>query len=111
MSASTTINFTFDATGAAWISELARLLRLFTEVSDKPVHLVELVGSFTGSGIRSDLNLVTTRGAGEQRITLEPGERLQNLMTALRTWDGKGNFVAETGHDSHSIGGNPRSVA
>lgn len=106
-----TIKLNFDPASSAWLNELSRLLRLFSESLDQPVDLLKLIRSFGRGGIGGDLNLRATGGTDDCRIILELSERLGNLMSALRAWDGKGEFVADLGHGGVPSGSDPSSVA
>lgn len=98
------LRIVYDPHSLAWMSELNRLLRLLSESVEQPVDLIDLVSRFAGRGIGADLKLLAAGSANEQRIILEPSERLRALMSALRAWDGKGEFVLDR-HDASSTQG------
>lgn len=107
----TTIKVTVDPASGDWLREFAARMSGLADLVDKPVDLVQLVSDLPRGAAGLHFESVTTGGAGDRRLILKPGNAFLELMSALRAFQGRGNFVAEFGHDnSLSVGSGDATV-
>jgi hypothetical protein len=88
-----TVHIHVEPASLAWLGELNDRLSAFSEVVEKPVHLLHLVRDLLPGAASFDFESVGTGRAGDYRIVLKQREPLLRLMAALRAFDGERHGV------------------
>ena len=87
---------TFDSKSLQWISELTDRISSLNQIVPRPVEFSDLVRRIPSCAAALNCKTLPTGRANEYRVVFEPIEALCDLMRALRTRDGVGDFVCES---------------